>query len=349
MTGLYTLISGSILALAVGLVYSTLIPGFERRIHARLQQRIGPPIATPGFWSILKFCCKKRMRPNSPKPKWLHFFLTVSFMSIAFVFLFTTPCWWSILGLGTIFAVMGLLKIEEAMYLFMGSISRNVMSAMRFPDAIHGARLRDTLKASFEEIGAMRALKMISLGSFPLYIALLVPFAYTGSLMIEDVIASQNPSYRIILSETVFQQIMVMLQNMNPTIFTAGGLIGAFVYFIGYVISTKNRPFDIIKPKVDIIEGPVMEYNAVWRGVYFLLNGFLSFTLSSIFVAFYFGVPFNIQYPVLCAIHLIMCLILPFFAAVLRAFSPVFNFKQIYFASIWATVLGVVALMLAFV
>jgi energy-converting hydrogenase B subunit O len=98
---------------------------------------------------------------------------------------------------------------------------------------------------------------------------------------------------------------------------------------------------------VDIIEGPLLEYAAVWRGLYYLLMGFLSFTLSSLFVTLFVGIPFDVRFPFVMLLHLILVVILPVCSAVLRAFSPVFTFKQIYFVSFTSTMLGVIALVLS--
>ena len=45
-----------ILTVLVCFVISTLLPGIERKyIHARIQQRIGPPVTSPGIMAPLKF------------------------------------------------------------------------------------------------------------------------------------------------------------------------------------------------------------------------------------------------------------------------------------------------------
>jgi energy-converting hydrogenase B subunit O len=214
------------------------------------------------------------------------------------------------------------------------------MSAgMPWPDRLKYSNFTDAVRTYFEDLAAVRALKMITLGSFPFYLALLSPFVAAMSMKIGDVISMQNPGFPGCF--------LCMIPVLKPYVLSPSGLISAFVFFIGYNIVTNNRPFDIIKPKVDIIEGPIMEYAAKWRGLYYLFTGLISFALSSIFVSLFIGLPFDVLNPGLALVHLALISLLPACAAVLRAFSPVLTFKQIYPISYAASVMGMFALLLA--
>lgn len=320
-----TFVVGSIGSLAVAVAYALFIPGIERKVHARIQQRVGPPISTPGLWNILKFSYKRRVKPHSPNPGVYHLLVVFMLAVVAATLLVSTPTWWGILGFSTLLGLAGLLKLEEVSYVVMGFFSRSVMSVgMPWADLATYAGFRDAPRKHFEEVGAMRALKMITLGSFPFYAALSLPFIVAGSLDLSDVVALEE-----------------------PVILSLSGLLSAFVYFIGYNMLTNNRPFDIIKPKVDVIEGPLMEYAAIWRGIYYLSSALLSFTLSSVFVALYLGIPFDVTATGSLPAHLALVALLPVSSAVLRAFSPVFTFKQVYSVSLSATILGFTAIVLA--
>ncbi len=339
---------GSIVSLVIAVADAVFIPGLERKIQARLQQRIGPPVTTPGFWNMLKFRYKKTVKEHSPNPGVYHILLLMSLGSVAFILLFSTPFWWGILGFGSVLGILGLLKLEEVSYMMMGSFSRSVMSVgLPWADTVKYAAFRDAPRRFFEQIASVRALKMITLGSFPFYVALLVPFAAAGSMSIQDVVLPQNPVYAGNYGTGFLFTAECMpstLASLNPFLLTIPGLLAAGVYFIGYNIVTNNRPFDIVKPKVDIIEGPMMEYAAVWRGLYYLLTGLLSFTLSSLFITLFLGIPFDVRFPGTALLHLILLTALPAAAAILKAFSPVFTFKQVYRVSFTATLIGVIAL-----
>ena len=47
-------------------VVSTFLPGIERKyVHARIQQRIGPPVTSPGIMAPIKFAFKKNVDGNN--------------------------------------------------------------------------------------------------------------------------------------------------------------------------------------------------------------------------------------------------------------------------------------------
>ena len=51
-----------IITILVCFVISTLLPGIERKyIHARIQQRIGPPVTSPGIMAPIKFMFKENV------------------------------------------------------------------------------------------------------------------------------------------------------------------------------------------------------------------------------------------------------------------------------------------------
>lgn len=312
----------SFIVLSIAMAFALFIPGFERKVHARIQRRRGPPIWTPGLWSVIKFCYKKERGTDSPQAGLYKATLAVSFFSTCMILLFSTPYWADALGFGTLLGIAGLLKVEEAAYIFMGSLSRSVMSrSMPFPDMLEGAKKMGK-RAFFEDIAATRSLKMITFGSFPFYLALSVPFVSAKTMDVAKVL--EGPAQ----------------------ILSASGIIAAVIYFVGYNMLINNRPFDIIKPKVDIIEGPMMEYSAKWRALAYETRGLVMFALSSIFVALFLGVPFSIERWDILLIHLGLSMVLPAFASILRAFSPVLTFRQIYPISMSLSLLGIFAIAL---
>ncbi|MCX6695426.1 MAG: NADH-quinone oxidoreductase subunit H [Candidatus Altiarchaeota archaeon] len=341
------LLLDSFTVLAIAFAFAVFLPGIERKVQARIQRRYGPPVTTPGLWNIAKAFFKQNVTPNSPNPLMYQLFVLVSITSVSLILLISNPLWWGFLGFSSVFAVMGLFKVEEVVYLFMGSFSKSIMSLkMPFPDLIKGAKESD-VRRFFEEISAARSLKMITLGSFPIYVALFVPFAAAGSLFIPNVVILQNPL--VVLSGTIsLESIMVLLSMWTPFLLTVPGIICAVVYFIGYNILTNTRPFDIIKPKIDVIEGPVMEYASVWRGFYVFFTGLLSFTLSSLFITVFLGIPLLLSNQTILFAHLLLIPILPILSATLKAFSPVFTFKQILPISMASSALAFIALALTY-
>ena len=54
---------------ALAFAISTYIPGIQRKIEARIQQRIGPSILAPGFWAFFKFLFKETKMPDANLPR----------------------------------------------------------------------------------------------------------------------------------------------------------------------------------------------------------------------------------------------------------------------------------------
>ncbi len=305
----------------VAVLYATILPGIERKIQARIQQRIGPGILTPGFFNMLKLAFKHKPVISSQMPTLYKWSPTMGFLAMYLVVVITTPQWSGVLGMGSLVAVIGLLKLEELVYVVMGYLSSNILSVrLPYPDHAKGSKWRDAVAITLENWGSVRMWKMIMLASLPLYVALFIPVAFTRSINISDIVNAQS--------------------GWNAFIFTVPGSIGAVVFFLGFVAILNEYPFSIGKAKGDLLEGPLMELASSWRATYYLMRAMVMFAVSSVFVTLYFGValdPFN---GVRLLTHLLLVLILPVATAGLSAFSPILTFRQIVPLSTVATLIG---------
>lgn len=315
--------------LIVAFIVSLLLPGIERKfIHARIQQRVGPPITSPGIMAPIKFFFKQTINPNSPLPRLYNSLPIISFFVVVVLLLSLIPQMYFLSGLASVIAVVGFLKVEEVMYMFMGSLSKSILSVhMPFPDIIKGAKHVQTPRTFLEELSTLRAFRLIAFGSFPVYIALFVSVAITGSIYLSDIVAYQ--------------------QINGPILFTVAGSIGAVVFFIGYMILLNEYPFAILKTKADVIEGPYLEYAAKYRSYVYLIRGFLMFVLASLFATFFLGIAPNILNSSFI-ITIIVALLFPMIMAVMSAFSPIFTYKQFYPTVAAVSILGVLAIVAAF-
>ena len=321
----------SILAVAVTVVIcfliSTLLPGIERKyIHARIQQRIGPPVTSPGIMAPIKFLYKKNIKPSSPVPGLYKILPIVCFLVVLCLLIALTPYAFAIPALASLVAVVGLLKVEEICYVLMGALSKSIMSVrMPFPDQVKGAAHLNTTRSFIEDISARRSLRMITYGSFPMYLALFAPVTQARSIFLEDIVAYQQAS--------------------GPFLFTVAGGIAAIVFFIGYMIILNEYPFSIIKAKCDVIEGPYMEYASKYRSVVFITRGFLMFTLGVLFSVLFIGIPPTIFSPTIL-INIFVVLVFVFMMGIFSAFTPVFTNRQLLPTIIGATLLGILAIVL---
>ena len=324
ITALYSILA-VLLTVILCFIVSTLLPGIERKyVHARIQQRIGPPVTSPGIMAPIKFFFKEDVTPNSPLPNLYKALPIVCFIVVLVILIALTPESYAIPALASIIAIVGLLKVEEVCYVLMGALSKSVMSLnMPFPDLVKGAAHLDAERSFIEDLSSKRAIRLISYGSFPLYLALFTPVAITGSIFLKDI---------------------VLYQQLNgPFLFTLSGAIAAIVFFLGYMILLNEYPFAILKTKADVIEGPYMEYASKYRAIVFITRGFLMFTLGALFSVLFIGIPPNIfSWGIL--VNIVVALIFPVLMGIFSAFSPVFTNRQFYPVVIGASLLGILAI-----
>lgn len=315
--------------LIVAFVVSVWLPGIERKfVHARIQQRIGPPLSSPGFMSPIKFFFKEIIKPNSPMPRLYNALPIIGIIVTIMLLIIIIPQMYFLAGFASVIALVGLLKIEEILYMFQGSLSKSVLSLrMPFPDLAKGAKHPDVPRSFIEELSSMRAFRLIAFGSFPIYIAIFVPVAMAGSIFLSDIVAYQ--------------------QLHGPILLTVGGILGAIVYFIGFMILMNEYPFAILKTKADVIEGPLLEYASKYRAFVYISRGLLIFVLSSIFATLFLGLPPNLlSWTIL--VNIVVALAFTIIMAIVSAFSPVFTYKQFYPVVAGVSILGVLAIIASF-
>ena len=98
-----------ILTVVVCFIISTLLPGIERKyVHARIQQRIGPPVTSPGIMAPLKFFYKKNIKPNATVPGLYKALPIVCFIVILVLLIALTPYATYIPALASLISVVGL-------------------------------------------------------------------------------------------------------------------------------------------------------------------------------------------------------------------------------------------------
>lgn len=319
-----------ILLIIIALFIGSILPGFERKyVQARIQQRVGPNVLSPGLLSIFKFLYKKDTDVKSPSPGLYKALPAICLLVIVLILVALNPENYALLGFASIIAIIGLLKVEEICYVLMGSLSKSVMSGnMPFDDKVKGSIRPNTNVSFMEDLSSNRSLRLIAFGSFPLYLSLFIPVILSKSIYLTDIIKTQ--------------------QLNGPFLFTFAGIIGAIVFLIGYIILLNDYPFNIIKAKSDVIEGPYMEYSSESRALIYLNKGLFMFTLSSLFCVLYLGIPLEIM-SLGMIIVIIISFIFPILSGILGAFSPVFTFRQFYPVVIASSLLGVLGIIISLI
>ena len=100
-------------------IISTLLPGIERKyVHARIQQRIGPPVTSPGIMAPIKFLFKENVEVSSPVPGLYKALPIVCFIVVLCVLIALTPYSFAIPALSSLVAIVGFLKVTVIHFAF---------------------------------------------------------------------------------------------------------------------------------------------------------------------------------------------------------------------------------------
>lgn len=303
------------------------LPGIEKKAEARVQQRIGPQLSSPGIYTTLKFFFKHALKPTAVMPRLYNALPIITLIVVAAIFLILIPPVMLTWGpFASIVAVVGLLKLEEVLYLFMSSFSQSLMSkSMPFPDQAKGGKHRDAKQSFLETISANRSLRLISYGSLPFYLSLFIPVIMVGSIDLSAIVKYQ-------------------LAN-GPILFTLPGIIGTIVFFVGFLIILNANPFAFMEGHSDVIQGPLMEYMSKSRAVYTMAHASLIFVGSCLYSTLFLGMPptMSITFivPIVCSIIITMAI------AVTSAFAPLFTNREFYPTVIATSMIAVIGIITA--
>lgn len=303
------------------------LPGIEKKSEARVQQRLGPQLSSPGIYTTLKFFFKQALKPSAVMPRVYNALPVVTLIVVAAIFLILLPEIMAYGGtFGSLVALVGLLKVEEVIYLFMSSFSQSLLSkTMPFPDQIKGGKHIDAKQSFIEQLSAKRSLKLVSYGSLPFYIALFIPAIKAGSMDLYTIVAYQ-------------------LAN-GPILFSLEGIIGTIVFFVGFLIVLNSNPFAYLEGHSDVIEGPLLEYMSKSRAVYTMAHALLIFVGACVYSTLFLGMPpawgLTMIVPIICSIILTMA------AAVVSAFAPLFTNREFYPTVLATSMISVIAVLVA--
>ena len=315
-------------AFIIAMIVCLWLPGIEKKTEARVEQRLGPQLSSPGIYATLKFFYKQALKPSAVMPRVYNALPVITLIVVAVIFLLLIPQVMVAWGpFASLVAVVGLLKVEEVMYLFMSSFSQSLLSkTMPFPDHAKGGKHIDAKQSFLEQISANRSLKLISYGSLPFYIALFIPAIMARSINLLDIV--------------VYQQVA------GPILFTLPGIIGTIVFFIGFSIILNSNPFAYLEGHSDLIQGPILEYMSKSRAIYVMSHALLIFVGACIYSTLFLGMPpvFGIS----MIVPIIVSIILTMAAAVVAAFSPLFTNREFYPTVISTSMISVVAVIVAF-
>ncbi|MCR4419208.1 MAG: NADH-quinone oxidoreductase subunit H [Clostridia bacterium] len=268
MLGALWLIGGGLAAIVLGLVLALLFKGIDRKLAARLQGRIGPPVWQP-FWDLRKLLLKETIVPENSIP-WLFNFAPVLALAATLTVLFYLPLGnlWPLLGQeGDLILILYLLTLPAVAMVVGGFASGSPYAA----------------------VGAQREMVMMMSYEFPLA-AVMITLAWKLSLT-----AGAGAAWA---GAPPFSLAAFSLCPVWGTVELAGG-VGLVLALAALVMVTpaelSNLPFDAPEAHEELAGGLLAEYSGRNLALFYLADAVKTLVLAALIVALFF--PYGLSGP----------------------------------------------------
>lgn len=266
---------GGAFALAIGFFYK----GLDRRVEARLQRRIGPPLIQP-WLDTAKLLTKETLIPKTAcKPA---FMLAPVFgftgMAVCAAFIPIPGVYNGLPHMGDLLVIFYLLPIPAIAIMLGGSSS----------------------SSPFGAIGFSREMLLMLAYEMPLLMVLLAVAMMVGKAMAGGDWGAEFSLLKIVQ----WQQLHGSL-GFNPA------MIPALVAYLIFLPGTMGvPPFDIAEAETEILEGPLLEYGGPLLALFQIASALKTFVVLGIGVAMFFPGTLGSWWPVNLLWFLFKCLVL---------------------------------------
>ena len=244
---------GGVFALLVGFFYK----GLDRRIEARLQRRVGPPLSQP-WLDIAKLLTKETLIPNTAcKPA---FMLAPIFgftgMAVCAAFIPIPGVYRGLFNMGDLLVIFYLIPIPAMALMLGGSAS----------------------SSPFGAIGFSREMLLMLAYETPLLMILLAVAMIVGKSLNGGEWGAEFSLLQIVS----WQQENGVL-GFNPV------MIPAFVAYLIFLPGTMGvAPFDLPEAETEILEGPLLEYGGPLLALFQITSALKTFVLLGLGVILFF-------------------------------------------------------------
>ena len=231
-----------------------LLTGIDRKLVARMQKRVGPPILQP-FYDFFKLLGKETIVPDAANRR---------------VFL-----------LAPLVGLAGITVLQLFIPVFHFHVFDNVADVIVILYLLLIPALAEILGAAasgspYAGVGLSREMVTILAVELPLLLVLLAVAKTVGNAMGRGLVFSLST--------------IVGYQELHGSLITKLSMIPAAVAFLLIIPGeTGSHPFDTAEAETEICEGMMAEYSGAPLGVYKLTHAMKIFTVVSLFVALFLG------------------------------------------------------------
>lgn len=301
--------------------FGFLLLGIDRKVVARMQRRIGPPILQP-FYDFFKLIGKERIIPSNAARRTFIYAPIIGVISVITVALFIPVNQFNTIfnNYADLIVILYLLAIPALSIIIGGAASGS----------------------PYAGIGVSREVVLMLAYELPLVIILITVGFNVGKLT--GGIATFS------LTDIINYQL-----NSKPLI-TSWRLIPAALAFLMIIpCEVGTTPFDIAEAETEICEGPLVEYGGAPLAIYKLMQGIKIFIMISLFISLFASgiLPVNLTANII--INLIWQILLIIFILIivisfLRAITARIRIEQAFkFYWTYPTLLSIISLILVWI
>jgi len=231
-----------------------LLCGIDRKLVAKMQRRVGPPILQP-FYDFFKLCGKETIVPAAASKTTFMAAPLVGLAALVVIQLFIPVFdFTAFSAMADMIVILYLLLIPAISVILGGAASGS----------------------PFAGVGLSREMVTIIAVELPLVLVLLAVAKTVGNAV----------GTGLCFSFTAIAE----YQLANGSLITKASMIPAAIAFLMVIPGeTGNHPFDAAEAETEICEGPLVEYSGAPLGIYKLSHAVKMLTLTSMFVALFLG------------------------------------------------------------
>lgn len=251
------LIIGGVLVSGVPLLTVIFLILVERKVAARIQDRIGPNRAGPfgllqTVADLLKLLAKEDITPAAADRILYNAAPLVSFASVVLIWA-VIPFMYADVAPG---AFMGV-DLDIGVLYFIAVASLGTLAIMTAGWASNN---------KYALLGAFRVVALLVSYEIPLVFAVIVPVMLAGSMSMVEIINAQSHMWFIFMAP-----------------------VAALMFFISSQAETGRAPFDLIEAESELVAGFNIEYSGMKFGMFFAAEFLHVFTNAVLFAILFMG------------------------------------------------------------